>query len=184
MKFFPVYKKTEKKKAVRLPLSAYLSYLLVATLLFTGVSFSKFATSSSGWDSARVAQFSVTTAVADGQKQELDLDLSTAAETKSDHYTFTVKNDSEVRVAYTVTVTLPSETKLPTGVSMTMTMVDGEDSSVMAATESGGVYTYNSELDFTDSHQWTLTFIGNPTAVTDNMILEGITVAVAAEQID
>lgn len=46
--------KTSKNK-LRLPLRAYLSYILLATLLFTGVSFSKFATTSSGQDSARVA---------------------------------------------------------------------------------------------------------------------------------
>ena len=52
--------KYEKKNKMRLPISAYLTYLLVATLLFTGVNFSKFATTSSGEDSARVAKFAVT----------------------------------------------------------------------------------------------------------------------------
>lgn len=47
--------KYEKKAKFRLPLSAYLTYLLVATLMFTSVSFSKYATTASGSDSARVA---------------------------------------------------------------------------------------------------------------------------------
>lgn len=55
MKHTSSHEKYEKKNKMRLPLSAYLTYLLVATFLFTGVSFSKFATTSSGEDSARVA---------------------------------------------------------------------------------------------------------------------------------
>jgi len=47
--------KTENKK-FRLPLKAYLMYLIVATLLFTGVSLSKYAISAGGEDGAGVAK--------------------------------------------------------------------------------------------------------------------------------
>lgn len=42
-------------KRVKLPLRAYLLYLLVASFLMTGVTFSKYITASTGGDSARVA---------------------------------------------------------------------------------------------------------------------------------
>lgn len=45
----------KKKKRVRLPLRAYLLYLLVVTFALTGVTFSRYVTSSYGGDAARVA---------------------------------------------------------------------------------------------------------------------------------
>ena len=45
----------KKKKRVRLPLRAYLLYLLVVTFALTGVTFSRYVTSSGGGDAARVA---------------------------------------------------------------------------------------------------------------------------------
>lgn len=48
---------SERTKRNRLPIHVYLVYLLVATLVFTGVTFSKYVTSSTGGDSARVAVF-------------------------------------------------------------------------------------------------------------------------------
>lgn len=45
----------KKKKRVRLPLRAYLLYLLVVTFALTGVTFSRYVTSSDGGDAARVA---------------------------------------------------------------------------------------------------------------------------------
>lgn len=48
---------SEKKKHIRLPIHVYLSYLLVATLIFTGVTFSKYITATNAGDSARIAAF-------------------------------------------------------------------------------------------------------------------------------
>lgn len=45
----------KKKNRVRLPLRAYLLYLLVVTFALTGVTFSRYVTSSDGGDAARVA---------------------------------------------------------------------------------------------------------------------------------
>ena len=45
----------KKKNRVRLPLRAYLLYLLVVTFALTGVTFSRYVTSSHGGDAARVA---------------------------------------------------------------------------------------------------------------------------------
>ena len=45
----------KKKNRVRLPLRAYLLYLLVVTFALTGVTFSRYVASSDGGDAARVA---------------------------------------------------------------------------------------------------------------------------------
>lgn len=45
----------KKKNRVRLPLRAYLLYLLVVTFALTGVTFSRYVVSSNGGDAARVA---------------------------------------------------------------------------------------------------------------------------------
>lgn len=47
----------EKKRRVKLPLRAYLMYITLLSFLFTGVTFSKYVTRSSGGDSARVVKF-------------------------------------------------------------------------------------------------------------------------------
>ena len=72
---------------LRLPLHVYLSYLLVATFLFTGISFSKYATTVSVQDDARVAAFSVSV---DGEAAAaLVLDVSNEVQT-SNSYSFSV----------------------------------------------------------------------------------------------
>lgn len=48
---------SEKKKRIRLPVHIYLLYLLAATLIFTGVTFSKYLVSTNAGDSARVVTF-------------------------------------------------------------------------------------------------------------------------------
>lgn len=92
------------KKKVRLPLSAYLMYLLVATLLFTGVSFSKFATTSSGEDDARVAVMAMDAVydipqellIAPGETVELTVTLTNKEGSRicevMQEYTLTVEN--------------------------------------------------------------------------------------------
>lgn len=49
--------KKNTKKKLKLPINAYLSYLLVAALLLSGVTFSKYVTSTNAGDSARAATF-------------------------------------------------------------------------------------------------------------------------------
>lgn len=94
--------KYEKKNQMRLPLSAYLIYLLVATLLFTGVSFSKFATTTSGEDSARVAVMAMDTTYSLGEYL-----YGTPGETKNFTITLTNKEGTkicEVAQKYTMSV--------------------------------------------------------------------------------
>ena len=87
------------KKRMKLPVSAWLSYLLLATFLLTGVTFSKFTATTDGIDSARVAKFDVTVS---GSGQAVDVGLK-AGETAT--HTFTVTNNSEVAVDYYLELT-------------------------------------------------------------------------------
>lgn len=50
-------KKNTQKARLKLPLHVYLGYLLVVTLIFSGVTFSKYIASTSAGDGARVATF-------------------------------------------------------------------------------------------------------------------------------
>ena len=83
--------KCEKAEKRRLLLISYLTYLLIATLLFTGVSFSRFATTSSGEDSVRVAVMAMdSTAVIDG------ILLAAPGESQTFKVTVTNKEGSQV----------------------------------------------------------------------------------------
>ncbi len=109
-------RKERKNKVPRLPLTVWLSYLLVCTLLLTGVTFSSYVTSATGGDSARVAKFSV---VMTGAEDIVSIDGSNASENLSSAYHFTVTNNSEVAVRYSVTVKTGAEdAPLPTGITL------------------------------------------------------------------
>ena len=82
----------KKKNKLRLPPIAYLTYLLVATLMFSGVSFSKFATTSSGEDSARVAIMAMDTIVT------INCPLSAAPGGTTEEFTVIVTNKENSRV--------------------------------------------------------------------------------------
>lgn len=97
----PAVHMKEGRKA-RVPLSAWLCYLLIATLLFSGGSLARYSTTASGTATARMARFDMATAVADGQPGSIDLQ---AGDTGSNGtYSFTVTNNSEVLVKYNVIV--------------------------------------------------------------------------------
>lgn len=83
----------EKGKKFRLPLSAYLGYLLVACLLVMGVTFSGYVSSAGGSDSARVAKFKVT---GTGTLfQDITADIAPGETVVR---TVSVKNDSETTI--------------------------------------------------------------------------------------
>lgn len=118
-------------RKVRMPLWAWLCYLLAATLLFTGgASFSKYRSTASGTATARVAKFDVQT-TALGTNNPIILKGGDSSSGGS--YAFTVRNDSEVTVTSKVIVGglpenvngLPANVKgLPANVKVTLT-VDG-----------------------------------------------------------
>ena len=164
-----------KPHVILLRLAAVLLILVMLTGSMTTGRYGRYFTSASGSDSARVAKFAVW--VEGGGDTDISLDMNDESKHKGS-YGFTVKNDSEVKVAYTVTVKLPSA--LPDGVSMTVNLGGVKQTPV----QDGNTYTYSSVLDFTDSHEWMLLFVGVLDEVNANTTIEGISVSVAAEQID
>jgi len=175
----------ENKIPFRLPLRVYLSYLLVITLIFTAVSFAKFATSGAGGDSARVASFAVSAAGESDTALAMSFDSVTG--TKQDSYTITVYNydastTAEVAVRYDVVVTVDGT--LPAGVSFT---VDGKN----ASSVNGSVYTFSGVGELaggsrnTASH--TLTFTGDSSKIVSDFTGENsleFSISVNFEQID
>lgn len=163
-------------KILRLPLHTYLSYLLLATFVFTGVSFSKYSTAAVARDSGRVAAFSVGI---QGEKEDVSLVLN--KEKTSATYSFTVTSNSEVRVYDRVTVKLPQA--LPAGVTMTAT-VNGSHSEPVS-TDNGYVFVDSFGYG-NQAHNWVLTFTADPDVVdiTEDLSLNGITVYVEAAQLD
>ena len=85
----------QKKTGRKIPFVAWLGYLLVVTMVVTGVTFSGYVSKSGGEDSARVAKFDVT--------ENIPVTYTTAltgmypgSENSQD---FTVTSNSEVTVA-------------------------------------------------------------------------------------
>lgn len=112
----------------RLPLMVWLAYLLVCTLLLTGVSFSRYSVTNSGDDTARGAAGLLTVGY-DNSKTNLEMERGTEDELKSVDFSFTVSNNnSEVAIRYDLVITL--DAALPEGV--TMELYKGEDSTPLA----------------------------------------------------
>lgn len=179
--------KYAKKQKVRLPLGAYLSYLLIATLLLTGVSFSKYATTGSADDGARVALVML-----DGGSDDTNTDLSLGNGVASAAYSFYITNSnasgqvSEVPLSYTIFVTMPGGQNLPTGVTVTLTYDGG--TAYNPVSSENGVYTFNGGADFaagvSAQHDYTLTFTVDETQISVDSTFTGISISVKAEQID
>lgn len=113
---------TKKNKKIHfLPLRVYMMYLFIFTLLFTGVSFSKYVSAGDDDDVARVAAGNV----------EVDYNDSTAIflnrpaddGTVAENFNFYVSNTgSEVAIKYDIEVTL--DVPLPVGATM---YLDGKE---------------------------------------------------------
>ena len=167
----------KEKNRVCLPSYVYLSYLLIVSFMFTGVSFSKYASTASGQSSARVAAFAVSVEAAAGDSLVLDASEETQ---NVDSYSFAVVSNSEVAVKDIVTVTLPQA--LPDGVNMSMS-VNGELSEPICTQN---MYTYSADFGFgAAAHNWTLSFsIDSELGLSEEIVLDNITIRVDAEQID
>lgn len=170
---------TAKKRKVRLPLSAYLSYLLIATLLFTGVSFSKYATTGSADDSAQVALVMLD---AGKESDPVDMEIMNGV-TQSACQFYVTNGDSEVALEYTITISLPEA--LPTGVTMALLDAQGSECTLVNP-ENTYTYTYTSTFaaGTEAKHAYALTFTGDENTVTGNYTIEGIQISVTAEQIN
>lgn len=181
-------KEKRNKKRIRLPMSAYLIYLLVATLMFTGASFSSYVTNSEDGDSARVAAFRIHM---DGDENgNLEINCNNPKGTFEAAYDFSVQNYTadddvcEVALSYVLKVTLPLEVE---GLELKL---QDEDDSTITGTQNGNVYTWQAEdmkfeAGVMDTHAYTLTF--NAYDVDEQgkqMDLSEIKVAAVVEQVD
>lgn len=122
-----VQKSNTPKKETKIPMHVYVGYLLILTLVFTGVSFAKFATSGDAADTAKVAAFSVTASVGDDNSKTVD--FNDAAQkfgtSKTVEYDINVTNKengriAEVAVGYSIVVSFDSEDIVPEALSFSI----------------------------------------------------------------
>jgi len=101
--------KFECQRKRRIPLSVYLGYLLIVTLVVTGVTFSSYVTQTTGEDSARVAKFVVTASSVETEK----IVFSDLIPGDTETWEFTIDFDCEVaaqcKMLLTSTNNLPLE---------------------------------------------------------------------------
>ena len=118
------------KRSRRIPLSVWLAYLLVASLIATGVTFSGYVTEAKGSDTARVAKFEVT----ETGHQFMDVSTSNLYPGAVVYHTIQVNNKSEVAIRYTI-----SHTRATNNLPLTLAVVD-------KGSETGQVITNGGEL--------------------------------------
>lgn len=161
------------KKENRLPLPAWLAYLLACTMLFTGASFARYLTRAEDSDDARAAACVIET------KETGAADTAITGSGNA-AYTFTVSNQkdgqvSEVALTYDVVVTVDGT--LPAGAAITL---DGRTWNV-----SGNRHTFTGAGTFEagkdEEHTHTLAVSVSDIADAANVSID---VAVHAEQID
>lgn len=166
-------------KGHRPPLHVCLAYLLVCTMLATGLSFSRYATTSGAYDTAQVAAGALS--VSGSRSAAFDLDCNDGTTSRS--YTFTVTNQdggkaSQVAIEYDIVVKLSQA--LPHGVTMKL---DGQ-----TGYASGTTYTFSGDTfaaGKNSSKQHTLTITADANKVTGSEPHDRtITISVQAEQID
>ena len=150
----------------KLPVATYLVYLLIATFLFTGVSFSKYATTASGSDEARVAAFDFEFVLTGSGNQSEVVAVDTYPGFNGT-YTIKVTDKSEVAMKYTVTAeNLTGNTPIAVALEHNSTAYGGE-----YLTESGDL-TLKLEWDSKDN---AAAYAGE---------VDAIRITVTAEQID
>lgn len=146
--------KQNKKQIFPLPIHVYLSYLVVCTLLLTGVSFSSYISSASAGDSAQVAAGVVVVNYDTNTEIELKRPTDNNHEVTK-NFNFSVSNSvSEVAIQYDVVVML--EKALPEGITMKLdgTSCSGNSSNTytfsnMGTFEAGTVKSIPHQLTFT-----------------------------------
>ena len=166
---------SKKANAMHLPLGIYLIYLLVATLLFTGVSFSKFATTSSGEDSARVAVMAIDTTHVIAQELPI-------APGETNDFTITLTNKENDRVCevtqnYSMTVeNLTNNMAL----SYEYYLVEnGTETKKDAVTG-----TFGAGIEEAVTYKIKITWNGAPQPAASAFEVDGLEIVIKAEQVD
>lgn len=182
--------KHAKKPKLHVPLGAWLSYLIVATVVLTGVSFSKFATSEQNSGNANA---NIAVVVLDGGG-DADTALLIDETNIEDDYSFYVANNadgraSDVALDYTLSVEFPDGTALPEGAEMMLEYSDaGEFVEMHLLSEVDGVYTYTGGADFAagveQQHDYRLSFkFGDVANLAQDYNFTDISISVRAEQL-
>lgn len=169
-----ILKSNVKKRKFRLPLSAWLSYLLLTTLLFSAVSLAKYTASTTDSDGARVAGFDVSASPnkAEGQTDKIFINTT---ELNTVTYALNVRNNSEVVVRYTIIVK-----NVPTGVDV---YVNGSENLHTDNENTTVIYTVGDVLDVNGARGCTIAFRAHD-EYTKVGKYENITVEVRFDQVD
>ena len=169
-KYIP--KHAKEKQKFHLPLSAWLSYLVVATLLFGSVSLAKYTTSTTDGDGARVAKFEVAANKNDGQTDKITLNLVEREDTES--YSFIVNNNSEVVVRYKIIVS-----HIPEDILVSLNGGGFQEPAT-------GTITFNSNnvLDINGEATCTLTFKAGNGLIEPKLYQEKMKIEVRFDQVD
>lgn len=171
-----------KKKIHFLPLSACTAYLLVCTLLLTGVTVSKYTILSNDDDSAKAAGSEITVSGSDWSGEI----VYGKGEKNDFQYDFSVKGETEVAMEYDVIVDLGGE--LPEGMEMTLDATrDGiseaeyDDNEGKYVFENAGIF----EAGETEEIKHTLKLEAIPERMNnESHIFENISISLLAQQVD
>lgn len=172
-------KRTEKRK--KLPLRALLMYLLLCTVVMSGVTFSKYVATASGGDSGRVAKFNIS---ADLSEFDDKFEISMTPDSKYE-YTLDVKNGSETSVR--ITAFLEEDGNLPLGFTYKKISNDGTETSddmAKSANESGYSFTDFLEPGVGGSYKIIISWTENSDEYSYANGVAALRLMVKAEQID
>lgn len=186
---------TKQNKVKRIPLSVWLTYLLIVTVIFTGVTFSGYVTTVEGGDEARVAQHAFKVSGGGTDDWSLNIDgLKKPGDSVTANFTVSNKDSkiSEATMKYSINV--QAEGSIP----LTCTLTTGTETVFSTNNEGSaggqllGSYVTESEDYLTagseDSDSYTLTLTW-PSEKNDIAYAEGnrlvvLRVSVLGEQID
>lgn len=155
-------KRSDKRKR-KLPLTAVLTYLIVVTLVATGVSLSAYVSTASGGDEARVAKFEIV--VTDSGRTELTANFTAEIKPGDTLGTFDVENKSEVAVQYSAEVN-----NLTNNLPITATVTEGQSGKLQPGKKTAGAVTVRWNPTETDAE-----YMGK---------VDSIQIVITAEQID
>lgn len=167
--------KYEKKNKMHLPLSAYLTYLLVATLLFTGVSFSKFATTSSGEDSARVAVMAMDTSYVIAEELPI-------APGETVEFTVTLTNKEEDRICEVTQNYFMTVENLTNNMALSYDyfLMDGANEKVQDFVSG----TFHAGVEESATYKIKITWTGAPQPASSAFEVDGLKIVIKTEQVD
>lgn len=162
----------------RLPIQAYLAYLLIGASLLTGISFARYITADGGADNARVAAGTIKVTY-DENTTTIEMTRSENDNFVTDLFQFHVSNpNSEVAIRYDVIVTLNEP--LPNGVTMQMDGMNASEASQKTFTfKNAGVFSAGA----TETQDHTLSFTGDYSIISQEST-RTIALSVLAEQIN